>query len=67
MIYQQPIADAITQEKETTAVVLLSGLSFYSLSAAITTTVVDAAEAASVFSITTTMAADADAVIGSGC
>lgn len=64
MIYQQPIADAITQEKETTAVVLLSGLSFYSLSAA-EMTAVDAAEAASVFS--TTIPTDADAVTGSGC
>lgn len=66
MIYQQPIADAITQEKETTAVVLLSGLSFYSLSAA-TTTAVDVAEADLVFSITTPTAVDVAAVTGFGC
>ncbi len=65
MIYRQPIADAITQEKETTAVVLLSGLSSYSPSAAATMTAVDAAEAALVFSITTPT--DADAAAGFGC
>ena len=64
MIYQQPIADAITQEKETTAVVLLSGLAFYSLSAAVTTAA-DVAEADLVFSTTTPTAADA--VTGFGC
>lgn len=66
MIYQQPIADAITQGKETTAVVLLSGLLFYSLSAA-TTTAADAAAADLVFSITIPTAVDVDAVTGFGC